>query len=379
VVVAMAGCGGTTHPSPSDVTRRDGQVAPELARKLQHVLDQQREFYELPGAAAALVIPGKGTWSGGSGVADRHSGARVTARTTFAIASITKAFVGALALKLAQEGRVSLQEPLSRTLPRWPYADRITLRQLLAHRSGVSRFDGLGSPVFRAVERDPGAYWSPRRVLSYARRPAFPPGKRWQYNNTNYLLAGLALEHATHEPVATALRREILDPLGLRDVVLQPQDRPPAGAAHGYGPGADGRREHDLSDASGFMPYRSAASSSWTAGGVVASAPSVAEFGDAALRGDLLGRAARQQMTTFQDTGGAPEYRAYALGMGQTLMNGLRGPVWIAEGSAPGFGSTLAHLPADGITVAVLANRDGSLRLTMAIAEVLIQTATERP
>lgn len=160
---------------------------------------------------------------------------------------------------------------------------------------------------------------------------------------------------------------------------MQPQDRPPAGAAHGYGPGADGRREHDLSDASGFVPYRSAASSSWTAGGIVASAPSVAEFGDAALRGDLLGRAARQQMTTFQDTRGAPEYRAYALGMGQTLMNGLRGPVWIAEGSAPGFGSTLAHLPADGITVAVLANRDGSLRLTMAIAEVLTQTATERP
>lgn len=119
-------------------------MAPELARKLQRVLDQQREFYELPGAAAALVIPGKGTWSGGSGVADRHTGARVTARTTFAIASITKAFVGALALKLAQQRRVSLEEPLSRTLPRWPYADRITLRQLLAHRSGVSRFDGAG-------------------------------------------------------------------------------------------------------------------------------------------------------------------------------------------------------------------------------------------
>jgi CubicO group peptidase (beta-lactamase class C family) len=84
-------------------------------------------------------------------------------------------------------------------------------------------------------------------------------------------------------------------------------------------------------------------------------------------------------MTTFRDTGGEPEYSAYALGMGQTLINGLRGPVWIVEGSAPGFGSTLAHLPANGITVAVLANRDGSLRLTMAIAKVLIQTATERP
>jgi D-alanyl-D-alanine carboxypeptidase len=356
-------------------------VAPALARKLQRVFDQQREFYELPGAAAALVIPGKGTWSGGSGAADRQTGTRVTARTTFAIASITKAFVGALALKLAQEGRVSLEEPLSRTLPRWPYADRITLRDLLGQRSGVSQFlrDRHESPVLRAVDRDPGAYWSPHRVLSHARRPSFPPGRRWEYNNTNYLLAGLVLEHATHEPVATALRREILDPLGLRDVALQPQERPQPGAAHGYGPSAGGQREHDLSDGSGFVPFRSAASASWTAGGIVASAPSVAAFGDAVLRGELLGRGARQQMTNFRDTGGGPGYRSYALGMGQIYMNGLPGPVWAAFGSAAGFGSTLAHLPAKGITVAVLANRDDSTRLTEAIAEVLIETSTERP
>jgi D-alanyl-D-alanine carboxypeptidase len=82
-------------------------VEPALARKLQRALDQGREFYELPGAAAALVIPDKGTWWAGSGVADRRSGRRVTARTMFAIASLTKAFVGALALKLAEEGRVS--------------------------------------------------------------------------------------------------------------------------------------------------------------------------------------------------------------------------------------------------------------------------------
>ena len=375
----MAGCDGAAQPSPSEVSRRDGQVAPELARELQRVLDQEREFYELPGTAAALVIPGKGTWSGGSGVAVRQTGTRVTARTTFAIASITKAFVGALALKLAQQERVSLDEPLSRTLPRWPYAGRITLRRLLAQTSGVSRFDGLESPVFRAIERDPGAYWSPRRVLNYARSPSFSPGERWEYNNTNYLLAGLVLERAMHEPVAAALRREILEPLGLRDVALQPQERPHPGAAHGYGPSARGQREHDLSDGGGFVPFRSAASAGWTAGGIVASAPSVARFGNAVLRGELLGRAARQQMTNFQDTGGGPEYESYALGLGEVYASRLSGRVWAATGSTAGFGSTLAHLPAKGITVAVLANREESMLITMAIAEELIETATEPP
>jgi D-alanyl-D-alanine carboxypeptidase len=378
VVLAVAGCGGAGHASPSNASRLDRQVAPELAHKLQRVLDQQREFYELPGAAAAMVIPGAGTWSGGSGVADRRTGRRVTARTTFAIASITKAFMGALTLKLAQEGRVRLDEPLGGTVPRWPYADRITLRHLLAQTSGVSRFDGLGSPIFRAIERDPGAYWSPRRWLRYARQPSFAPGERWEYNNTNYLLAGLVLEHATREPVAVALRREILDPLGLRDVVLQPQERPRAGAAHGYGPAPGDRREHDLSDGSGFVPYRSMASAAWTGGGIVASAPSVARFGDAVLRGDLLGRAARHQMTSFHDTGGGDAYAAYALGVGQVYMNRISSrPVWATLGSAHGFGSTLAHLPGKGITVAVLANRDDSTPITRAIAEALIQTATD--
>jgi hypothetical protein len=70
--------------------------------------------------------PGMGIWSGGSGLADRETGRPVTAQTTFAIASITEAFVGALAVKLAPERRVSLEERLSRTLPNWPYAEYLT-------------------------------------------------------------------------------------------------------------------------------------------------------------------------------------------------------------------------------------------------------------
>ena len=57
------------------------------------------------------------------------------------------------------------------------------------------------------------------------RRPEFAPGSRWEYNNANYILAGLAIEHATGSSVARQLRRELLDPLELDDVVLQPQER----------------------------------------------------------------------------------------------------------------------------------------------------------
>ena len=374
--LVLTGCGGDRRASQPGGRERTGSVAPELGRKLQRALDQQRAFYELPGIAASVVIPEEGTWSGGSGVADRRSGARVTPQTPFAIASITKAFVGALAVKLADDGRVDLDEPLSRTLPDWPDAGQITLRQLLAQRSGVSRFDETpDSPVIRAIDRRPGAQWSPRRVLSYARAPEFRPGRRWQYNNANYLLAGLVLEQATHESVERALRREILDPLRLRDVVLQPDERAPADAAHGYA-GAAGRR--DVTRGTGYVPYRSAASSAWTSGGMVASAPSVAAFGDAVMRGSLLGTSGRRQLTAFEDTGGEPVYVGYGLGIGQIPSNRLSTPLWGAVGAFPGFGSVLGHLPGKGITVAVLANRDGSTRITVAISEILLETATGR-
>ena len=321
-----------------------------------------------------MVIPGQGSWSGGSGVADLATGAPVTADTAFAVASVTKPFVGALALRLAQERRVSLNEPLSRTLPDWPYAGRITLRELLAQRSGVSM--SADPAFFPELNRDPRGWWSTRRVLSHAGAPSSRPGTRWQYNNANYLLAGLMLEHATHEPVATLLRREILGPLGARDVVLQPQQRPSPRVAHGYALVGD-LREHDLSDGTGFVPDRAWASAAWTAGGLVASAPALAKFGDAVIRGTLLDPAARRQMTSFRPVGAPGPYSAYALGLAQIHTPEL-GDLWTALGSIPGFGSTLAYLPAHHITVAVVANQSDSTPATMNIAQVLIETVTGR-
>jgi D-alanyl-D-alanine carboxypeptidase len=224
VAMLLWGCGGNRASAPG--SSAGNRVDPSLGRALQATLDQQREFHELPGAAAAVVLPGQGVWSGGSGVADRKTGAPVTGHTRFAIASLTKPFIAALAVKLSESGRLQLDDHLSDFVPRWPNARRITIRQLLNHTSGVSSFDTeLSDPVNRAIDAKPGSVWSPRRTLSYAGKPSFKPGARWQYNNANYLLAGLVIERATNTTVADALRQEILDPLKLDDVVLQPQER----------------------------------------------------------------------------------------------------------------------------------------------------------
>src|SRR5215218_1987662 len=281
----------------------------------------------------------------------------------------------ALAIKLSETHRLQLDDRLSDYLPRWPNASRITIRQLLNHTSGVSSFDTeLGDPLNRAIDAKPRSFWSPRRTLSYARKPSFEPGARWQYNNANYLLAGLVIERATNTTVADALRQQILDPLKLDDVVLQPPERARGPTAHGYGKIGNDRPDRDLSDGGDLVPYRSVASSAWTAGGIVASAESVARFGDAVLRGVALGRNGRKEMTAFVPAEGP--YSAYGLGLGKVHSTRVTDDMWGAVGNFPGFGGTLAHLPSRGVTVVVLANQDDAMRLTADLAERLLEQAT---
>jgi D-alanyl-D-alanine carboxypeptidase len=372
LLVLACGC-GTSRSHRDQVVQH---VDPKLARTLQNALDVERAAASLTGVAAAVVIPGQGVWSGGSGVANRATKAPVTGRTPFPIASITKTFIAALAIKLADERRLQLDDPLSRWLPDWPNADRLTLRQLLNHTSGVANFEQrINGPYQRAIDAHPAESWSPQRTLSYAGSPEFAPGSRWEYNNANYILAGLAIERATGSSVAHLLRRELLDPLKLDNVVLQPQERIRGSAARGYGAFTADERQALRAGGPRFTPYDSVASSAWTGGAIVADAESLARWGDALLRRRILSASGRKQQLTFVTVEG--DRVAYGLGVTRLLSPELGTDVLGHDGALPGFGSSLWHLPANGITAAVLANDNDSSHATRSIAAVLITTVQE--
>jgi D-alanyl-D-alanine carboxypeptidase len=375
LLVFACGCGSNSS-SRDQVQRTDQRIDPSLDRALRDVLDLQRAGAGLTGVAAAVVIPGQGLWSGGSGVANRATKAPVTGSTPFPIASITKTFVAALAIKLADEGRLRLDDPLARWLPDWPNADKISLRQLLNHTSGVANFEQrITDPYQRALDAHPTKLWSPQRTLSYADKPEFTPGSRWEYNNANYILAGLAIERATGSSVARQLHHELLDPLKLDDVVLQPQERVRGTRAHGYGAFTADERRALRAGGPRFIPYDSIASSAWTGGAIVAGAESVARWGDALLRGQILSTSGRKQQLTFVPVEG--DRVAYGLGVTRLLSPELGSDVLGHDGALPGFGSSLWHLPAKGITAAVLANDNDSSHATRSIAAVLIKTVQE--
>ena len=364
--VVVIGCGGSDADAPAKGRASVKSADAATSRKLQAVLDMQRESYDATGTAAAIVIGGRPFWSGGSGLANRETKAAMTPDTPFPIFSITKMFVGALAVKLAQGGTLKLDDALSRAVPDWPNADRITLRMLLNQTSGVGNAQ---HQLERATEMRPRVVWTPRKTLSYARdKPHGVPGEKWEYNNANYLLAALVIEDATGRPVSDALHEQILDPLKLHDTVLQPQERPPTGTARGYG--GPPRIARALRTGGRYAPYTSEASWLWAAGGMVASAPSVARFADALLRGELLSAEWRRELLEFVPAGDG--YDGYGLGVGK----GQTGTdeTWYHIGAGPEFVTVVSHVPAEKITVAVLSSGDVDLRLlTTLLADAALE------
>ena len=210
--LALIGCGGgaSRHSGSAGTAALTGRRADAaLATRFQHALDTARASIDSPGASAAVLIPGQPLWAGTSGFADVRSHRRVTPGALFEIASVTKTLTAALVLKLTERHVLSLDDHLSRWVPEFPNADRITLRELLAHTAGTGDF--LTVAFDRAQRRaGPDSTWPAERTLHYATRPIGGPGRQWSYSNTDYLLLGLVIERATHSTIAEQLHRRLL-------------------------------------------------------------------------------------------------------------------------------------------------------------------------
>lgn len=320
LVVVLLGCGGERSQPP-------------LAARLQATLDRERAAQGIPGAAAAVVSGGRVVWVGVSGLADVRRRLPVRRDTRFAIGSVTKPFVARLVVDLAARGVLGLDDPLSRWVPHFPGARRITLRQLLNHTSGLDDYVTDGRFLAAERRRGPESEWTPGQLLRYVPSPLAAPGERWNYSNANYLLLGLVVERATHRRLGPQLPGAF---------VFQPQERPAGDVAVGY---HDGRPS--LNDP--FVPSRETASSAWASGNLLATAGDLARAGDALLRA-----APRRGMTRWVKASGDPP--EYGLGLMHIRLVGR--DAWGHSGDIYGFHADLWHLPSADLTAVVLVNRN---------------------
>ncbi len=334
--IALAGHGLSAH-------------AEQLSTRLQATLDRQRRAIGIPGVTATIVFADGSRWSGGSGYASLGPPASATPATPFVIGSITKTFVAALIMQLAEEGLLDLGDRLSRWLPDYPRAASYSLRQLLSHTSGVHNYFEHGK-YNRSVFGGRTSAWTPDEILATFRRaPYFAPGAGYHYSNTGYVLLGRVAEQATGTPLAELLSARFTQPLDLRRASFQGAGAPPASTARGYL--RAGRGFTEITDWTGYRPTRSAATVAWAAGDGVSTADDIATWARSLYGGDVLDA---QSLADMLDYSRYPRAR-YGLGVQTRKLDGRR--MFGHTGSLRGYVAAMWHLPEEGVTVVVMANR----------------------
>jgi D-alanyl-D-alanine carboxypeptidase len=298
-----------------------------------------------------VLFPDGTIWTGGSGFAQLAERTPAGADTPFVVGSISKTFVAALVMQLAEEGQLTLDDPLSTWLPEYPRSDDITVRQLLDHSSGI--FNYFEHPTYSSrVFGDPLHEWSPDEILTtFSAAPYFAPGEGYHYSNTGFVLLGMIIEQVTGNSLGDEYRARFFEPLGMSETHFQGDGPPPSQAAHGYLVGEGGPRV--VNDGTDYRPTTSAATVAWAAGAIASTPGDLATWADALYGGELLDAESLAQMTDFR--GNPFAGGLYGLGTRTRVMQG-RGVVG-HTGSLRGFAASMWHFPEEDLTVVVLSNR----------------------
>jgi D-alanyl-D-alanine carboxypeptidase len=355
-LLALAcGCAGGAAPGDAAPRTREGELDAQL--------DRWSAAPGHEGVSASVVFADGGQWTG---VAGNIGGSDLLREEHLIwVASITKTMTGALILQLADEGLLSLDDPLSRWLPPRAHADpAITLRQLLDHTNGLDNYT-TSTALGAAVRADRGRVFTPDELLAFLGPPRFEPGTRTEYTNTSFLLLGQVAEAVTGRRVVDLYHQRLWDPLRLGEVFL-PGQEPPAGPV-----------APALASTGGIvapLDNMSVLSVGHSAFGVFSNARTIARWGHALFTGSVISAAMQQQMRTLVPAAGnIPGESGAGLGI---RAYGYLGRTQFGHSGGATYGSSLLlHDPSTRVTVAVLMNQGaGAEHFTLAPA--LLEIAT---
>lgn len=336
-----AGCAqSTSEPSPSQGAVLPAATTEQLTSDLSAALAK----YEVPGGAVAVCSPGYETWTTAAGVADVDTAAPMTADLVWPLRSVTKSFTVTLILQLADEGKLSLSDPISDYVAGVPNGDDITLGQLTEMTAGVPEY--TTQAWIKDYLKDESRVFTTAELIDYANaEPAqFPPGKRAVYTNTSTLLLGEVVSSVTGQPFDEVVQEMIVEPLGLSDTQY-PTTADDWSGPHptGYQPGESGELAPQGNNFTVFGP----------AGAMTSTLDDLCAWGSALGSGELLERQTQERRLRGQPLDKGPEYDEYGQGIGS-----LAG--WVGH-TGEGFGHTLAvmHNQTTGTTAVIAMNASG--------------------
>ncbi|WP_280398843.1 serine hydrolase domain-containing protein [Nocardia carnea] len=338
VSVIAGGCGTSDSAPPGGFPLAAATVVDRAVRA-------HMEAGLIPGVAVAIVDPDRGTFRQAYGLADIATGRPATVDDHYRIGSVTKTFTATAVLRLAEQGRLALDDRLEHFVPGVPNGGATTLRHLLGMRGGVYDYSRDPEFVEQQAPAEPTRVWSGRDVLRIiAAHPgeAKPPGRQGVYSNSEYYLLGMVLERVTGRPLRQVLG-DLAAEYGLRATSFPGDGSLPDPAGRGYAYAAD--VAVDVTERTRPEVYGAA-------GAMVSTVADLALYAGALGRGELL------QESTFRER---TEFTEIALPAGGTVPYGLgliENGHWLTHsGAVLGYSSQIGYLPDHDVGVVVVANQ----------------------
>jgi uncharacterized protein (TIGR02145 family) len=339
-----------------------------LSEKLQQALDVSLESGIGIGVSATVIMPDGEVWNGTSGVS--HGTTLITADMLFAAGSIGKIFTGATILKLAEEGELTLEDPLYKWLPVYPYIDStVTIRQLLNHTSGLYNYVD-NDDYWEAIFDEPSKVWTPEEIiLEFNSESLFPKATDWHYSQTGYNLLRMIIKKITGSEISTVNRARFWIPLGLTNTFTSMGEALTANIAHGWWDLDDDGAYDD------FFSWPRTAFSSGIAGEVWSTSEDLAKWARALFHDkSVLNQASLDQMLTFHSPCTGEEFFSAGYGLGVVnfnpqLFNGL--DAIGHSGNAPGYAAASIYLPEYEVCIGLVDNTEEGESIGVSITNLL--------
>ncbi|MGO4301818.1 serine hydrolase domain-containing protein [Leifsonia sp. RAF41] len=346
VALVLAGCtsGAGSGGQPS---QQPGGFSTDVEKRLTSAVTDAMTLADASAGFAGVWAPWAGSWTTAQGTTTRGGSKPVTEDMAFRIGQNTTPMTCTVLLQLVDDGRIGLDDPLTKWVPGLIGVDGVTMRELCQNTSGINDYIAALNSNFLM---NPTRQWPPLELASdgIAMQRFGTPGEKYGRSATNAVLVGMALENATSRSWQQLYKEYIFDKLGMTASVLPETSQLTVPGPHpaGYSVGLDAAGAivcEPMRDVSKMSP-----SQGWTSGGVVSTVSDLKAFGQALAGGSLLSEKARKAQVDAVVNG--ESWQRYGLGV--QLLGPLRG----SSGAVPGYLSAVFADPSSGLTIVVALN-----------------------
>ena len=320
-----------------------------LAKELQSYFDSLATENKLSGAVL-VAKDGVTIASKAAGIANKATGAPIALNTKFNLGSMNKMFTAVAIAQLAQAGRLSFTDTISKHLPDYPnkeVADKVTIHQLLTHTSGMGLY---WNEKFR-TQREKLTTVAAHLPLFASDPLSFPPGEKFQYSNSGYMVLGAIIEKVSGQDYYSYVAEHIYKPAGMSDTGFYEPGKETPSVAIGYTRmGPDGKPLEEVQDNTNIREVKGG-----PAGGGYSTAGDLVKFHMALRSYKLLNEEYTKLVTTGKVDAGGPMGR-YGYGFGDKIFGGKH--IVGHNGGSAGISANFEMYPELGYTAVLLMNAD---------------------